>query len=148
MKNRLSYFLIPFNFAFGENTSTGNLIRTERAEACREICKLGNGFLLTRIVHSVQLTDLLKTNEVNGCGAFTWNSSTRFCELKQAQEGSWKYCEGLNHFTSTHISKPLNSDPYLATQTNVKDVFILECITGFKDVNSDMFNGFVPGKIT
>ena len=31
---------------------------------------------------------------------------------------------------------------------DVKDVFILECITGFKDVNSDMFNGFVPGKVT
>ena len=43
-RNPLSYFLIPFNFAFGENTSTGNLIRTERAEACREICKLGTVF--------------------------------------------------------------------------------------------------------
>ena len=111
LKTPLSNFLIPFNFAFGDNLSTGNLIRTERAEACREICKLGNVFLLTRIVHLVHLTDLLKTDEVNGCGAFTWNSSTRFCELKEAQEGSWKYCEGLNHFTSTHISKPLYSYP-------------------------------------
>lgn len=40
---------------------------------------------------------LIKTDEVNGCGAFTWNSSSRFCELKHAQEGSWKYCEGFNH---------------------------------------------------
>ena len=44
-RNPLSYFLIPFNFAFGDNTSTGNLIRTERAEACREICKLGTVFI-------------------------------------------------------------------------------------------------------
>ena len=97
-RNPLRYFLIPFNFAFGENTSTGNLIRTERAEACREICKLGNGFFLfSRRVHIVLLTEFIKTDKVNGCGAFTWNSSTRFCELKQAQEGSWKYCEGFNH---------------------------------------------------
>ena len=110
--------------------------------------QIRNGFSFSMTFHIVLVTDFLKTDEVNGCGAFTWNSSTRFCELKQAQEGSWKYCEGLNHFTSTHISKPLYSNPYSATQTNVKDVFILECITGFKDVNSDMFNGFVPGKIT
>ena len=48
LKTPLSNFLIPFNFAFGDNLSTGNLIRTERAEACREICKLGNGFFINQ----------------------------------------------------------------------------------------------------
>ena len=61
--------------------------------------QIRNGFLLlfSRTVYILLLIEFLKTDEVNGCGAFTWNSSTRFCELKQAQEGSWKYREGFNH---------------------------------------------------